>query len=107
MLKLTTIKKVLVLHRLVNKKIISIDKTKKNIHVTSGLQIGNLLNYLNSIGYTIEILPGHPKITVGGCIANNIHGKINIKSNSFKNIIEEVEILDNKYKSKFLNKKKF
>ena len=88
-------------------KIISIDKTKKIIHVTSGLQIGNLLNYLNSIGYTIEILPGHPKITVGGCIANNIHGKINIKSNSFKNIIEEVEILDNKYKSKFLNKKKF
>tara|TARA_Y100000816_G_C26091678_1_gene577001 strand:- start:892 stop:2112 length:1221 start_codon:yes stop_codon:yes gene_type:complete len=88
-------------------KIISIDKNKKIIHVSSGLQIGNLLNYLNSIGYTIDILPGHPKITIGGCIANNVHGKINTNSNSFKDLIEEIEILDNKYKSKILSRKKF
>ena len=43
----------------------------------SGPQIGNLLNYLNSTGY-------------------------NIKLNSFRGIIDEIKMPDNRYRFKFI-----
>ena len=45
------------------------------VRVSAGACIGDLLVYLVAKGYWFPVLPGHPMISVGGCLAFNTHGK--------------------------------
>ena len=41
----------------------------------------------------LECMPGCKYVTIGGMIANNISGKLNIKNN-FSNYIQSLKIID-------------
>ncbi len=45
------------------------------IDVEAGISLGKLFEFLTPKGLQLPVLPGHPQITVGGCIAGNVHGK--------------------------------
>jgi len=91
-------------------KIISINEKKKIIEVQSGLLLKDLLTFLINRNLILECLPGCKYVTIGGMIANNIHGKL-IKNNFFKNKIISLKIIRNNYQlvecSRTKNKKLF
>ncbi len=74
--------------------VLSIDMTRLNriqaldaknctVTVEAGTPVGTLLDYLMERGYYLPILPGYPTITVGGCIAADVHGKNQLKDGTF------------------------
>ena len=69
-------------------RILSFNADKNLITVECGINLGNLLEFLISKEKYIPILPGHPTITVGGCIAFNVHGKSQFQFGNFKNGVE-------------------
>ncbi len=91
-------------------KILNIDKKRNIIEVETGLLLKDLFSYLLKRDSIIECLPGCKFVTVGGMIANNIHGKL-LKKNSFIHNIYSIKIIDKDYKiiecSRNKNKNKF
>ena len=56
-------------------RILEFDPDKGTITVESGLELGTLLSFLNDKGWYFKVIPGYPRITIGGCVAFNVHGK--------------------------------
>lgn len=56
-------------------RILSFVPQKNIITVEAGIRLGDLLNFLIKTKYWLSPLPGHPNISVGGCVAFNVHGK--------------------------------
>lgn len=70
-------------------RILNFNPETNNITVESGIAIGDLNNFLISKGWIMPVLPGYPSITVGGCIAFNVHGKSQCNSGNFLDWVEE------------------
>lgn len=64
-------------------KILAFDTQQDTITIEAGMSIGELNNFLISNNYIFPVLPGYPCITVGGCIAFNVHGKSQFKVGTF------------------------
>ena len=62
------------------KRILDFSVEKRTVTVEAGIMIGELQDFLLPHRLMLPVLPGHPQISVGGCIACNVHGK-----NTFKN----------------------
>ena len=73
-------------------RIISFDTEQGYITVEAGICIGELNNRVITQGWQMPVLPGYPMITVGGCIAFNVHGKSQYKIGLFKDWVEELKI---------------
>ena len=56
-------------------KIISFNETKGIINCESGLSIKEILNFIIPKGWFLSVVPGTRNVTIGGAIANDIHGK--------------------------------
>ena len=77
-------------------RILALDIDNKSITVEAGITIGELLPVLFSRGVTLAVMPGHPQITIGGCVAANIHGKSQYRDGSFGNIIKSLQLFNPK-----------
>ncbi|MDO8619160.1 MAG: FAD-binding oxidoreductase [Candidatus Daviesbacteria bacterium] len=73
-------------------RLLSFDEENKFITVESGVCIGDLNNFLVGKGWLLPVLPGYPMITVGGCIAFNVHGKSQYKFGNFLDWVEELNL---------------
>ena len=73
-------------------KIINFDKKKGIIKTQTGVLLKDLLELIIPNGWFIPTTPGTKYVTIGGMIANNIHGK-NVKKNSIKYYIKELQLL--------------
>ncbi|MDZ4836541.1 MAG: FAD-binding oxidoreductase [Candidatus Melainabacteria bacterium] len=69
-------------------KIAVLDHELQTITVDAGVSVGVLLEYLLAHGYVIPVLPGYQTITVGGCIAANIHGKNPARDGNFIHYVD-------------------
>ena len=85
-------------------KILNFDESKLEVEVETGISISKLLTFLNRRGYTIKCLPGIKDITIGGAIANNVHGKDSYRSGFFSDHVKEIKYY-NIYKKKFIKLK--
>jgi len=56
-------------------RILSFLPHKNSITVEPGIRLGDLLRFLIKENFWLSPLPGHPNISVGGCVAFNVHGK--------------------------------
>ena len=56
-------------------RIIDFNKAECTITVEAGCTLGKLYNYLGPLGLQLPVQPGYPAITIGGCVAVNVHGK--------------------------------
>lgn len=61
------------MHRM--RRIFWFDHKQGRIHVESGISLGELLNAVIPDGWFLPVVPGTRHVTVGGAIANDIHGK--------------------------------
>lgn len=65
------------------KRVISIDSDNKVAHFESGLNFREMESLLNQHGLTLPVRPGTSFLTLGGAIANDIHGKNHHLQGSF------------------------
>ena len=62
---------------------------QNRLSVSASLTVRQIYNYLVEKGYTLTGLPSYPDVTIGGCIAANVHGQNHYREGSFrKNIID-------------------
>lgn len=73
-------------------RILSFDPSTKLIKVEAGITVGNLQKFLFCYGLTIAVQPGHPNITIGGCIACDVHGKNQTKEGLFDSVIDSLTL---------------
>ena len=91
-------------------KIKFFDQKKGIIEIESGVILKDLLPKIIDKGWFIPLTPGTKYVSLGGMIANNVHGK-NISKNQIKYFVKEIKLLNLKKKiikcSKTKNKKLF
>lgn len=78
-------------------RILAFDDTTGIIDVEPGLRLGELYRFTVPRGWILPVMPGHPSITVGGCIACNVHGKNQHREGNFINVVEELTLFHPDY----------
>ena len=73
-------------------KIIHFDHKKGIVKIEAGVLLKDLLELIIPHGWFIPTTPGTKYVTIGGMIANNIHGK-NTKKNCIKHYIKRLNYL--------------
>jgi decaprenylphospho-beta-D-ribofuranose 2-oxidase len=56
-------------------RFLAFDAKRLQVMVEPGVTVGALVRFAVDRGAWFPVLPGHPAITVGGCVAFNVHGK--------------------------------
>lgn len=62
------------------------------IEVEAGMTLGDLLNLTAPVGLWLPVQPGYPAITVGGCIAAEVHGKNPAREGTFTRSIVDLTV---------------
>ena len=73
-------------------KIKSIDEKKGIIEVESGALLKNILPIIIPKGWFFSVTPGTKYVSIGGMIANNVHGK-NTTKNQTKYYVKSIKLL--------------
>lgn len=74
-------------------RILSFDPFGATIRVEAGITIGSLVEFLVERGWWFPVLPGHPAISVGGCVAFNTHGKTQHDIGQFSDHVVELTLV--------------
>ena len=73
-------------------RILEFDESSKIVVVEAGISLKKLLTWSFSKQLFLPVLPGQPEITVGGCVAANVHGKNPYKDGTFMEHVEWIEL---------------
>ncbi len=75
-----------------NKKL-ELDEKDGLLRCTSNVTISEINNLIISKGWFLNITPGSKFVSVGGAIANDVHGKNHHKDGSFSDYLEEFDLI--------------
>ena len=67
------------------------------IRCCAGTTLYDVLAAVTEDGWTLPVVPGTGWATVGGCIANDVHGKNHVKVGSFGNHVRGIMMADGAY----------
>lgn len=70
-----------------------VDKATGTITVGANATIHQLCEAVIGQGFWPTVVPGNANVTVGGCIAANVHGKNNFKVGAFSESVEEIKVV--------------
>ncbi len=73
-------------------RILEFDPATGQVTVEAGISLGDLYRFTVPRGWILPVMPGSPSITVGGCIAPNIHGKNQFKDGNFRAVTDELRL---------------
>ena len=73
-------------------RILEFDAKQKTVIVESGITLKKLLEWSFKEKLFFPIMPGFPEITIGGCIAANVHGKNPLKDGTCKDHLIWLEL---------------
>lgn len=62
------------------------------LHVESGVTLGQIQTTLQPLGWSLAVVPGTQFVTVGGAIANDVHGKNHHHMGSFCDHVLDLEL---------------
>lgn len=62
------------------------------LEVEAGATLGEVYRFLLAKRRYLPIQPGHPNITIGGCVAADVHGKNQLKDGTFSSLVEEIQL---------------
>ncbi len=72
---------------------ISWDEREGILECEAGVSLAQIIEYFAPRGWFPMITPGTKYVTVGGCIANDVHGKAHHVDGSFVNCVVDLKIL--------------
>ena len=73
-------------------RILGFDPARRTIEVEAGTTLGELLPVTARAGLWLPVQPGYPAITVGGCIAANVHGKNPFRDGTFRACVADLTL---------------
>ncbi|HEX3914558.1 MAG TPA: FAD-binding oxidoreductase [Steroidobacteraceae bacterium] len=62
------------------------------VEVEAGIRLGDLYNFLIRRNFYLPIQPGHGRISIGGCIAADVHGKNPFRDGTFAKQVQSVKL---------------
>lgn len=74
-------------------KIIEIDQSAGLVNVQSGVLLSDVLEAVVPLGWFLPVAPGTRRITVGGAIASDVHGKNHHISGCFSEFVREFTLM--------------
>jgi decaprenylphospho-beta-D-ribofuranose 2-oxidase len=74
-------------------RVIDFDSARNVVEVETGISLFALHRFLSARGLHLPVQPGHGRISVGGCIAADVHGKNQSRDGTFINQVESVTLL--------------
>jgi FAD/FMN-containing dehydrogenase len=74
-------------------RFIALDEEQGLLACEAGISIGEILEVIVPRGFFLPVVPGTKHVTVGGAIANDVHGKNHHQAGSFGAHVEELELL--------------
>lgn len=74
-------------------KFLSFNAASGELHCEAGVTLGEILTFFLPRGFLPPVLPGTKHVTVGGAIANDIHGKNHHRDGSFGQFVTELTLL--------------
>jgi decaprenylphospho-beta-D-ribofuranose 2-oxidase len=66
-------------------RVLEFDEAAMRVRVEAGISLGELYAFLAPRRLFLPVQPGHPNITVGGCVATDAHGKGHAHHGTFSN----------------------
>jgi len=97
-------KNILVKELLLFNRILDFDESSKIVIVESGITLKKLLEWSFEKHLFFPVLPGWPEITVGGCLAANVHGKNPRKDGIFMDHVEWIELFNPTFGTKIISR---
>ena len=79
-------------------KVITFNSTKGFLEAEAGISIEEILDLIVEKGWFLPVTPGSKRITLGGMVASDVHGKNHHKDGSFKNHIINLKVVNEKKK---------
>ena len=73
-------------------RILEFDGSTGLVEIEAGITLADLYNFLFLKGFYLPIQPGFGGITIGGCIAADVHGKNQLRDGNFHNQVLQVRI---------------
>jgi len=73
-------------------RVTGFDEVTKVVEVEAGITLYALHDFLCSHGLYLPVQPGHGRITVGGCIAADVHGKNQARDGTFMNQVASLTL---------------
>lgn len=78
-------------------RVLYFDPEQQFVEVEAGISLGKLYSFLLEKGFYLPVQPGHPQITVGGCISCNVHGKNQFREGLFCDHVRALRIFHPKH----------
>ena len=69
------------------------DKDNGILKAESGVSLSEILDVCVPAGWFLPVTPGTKYVTLGGAVAADVHGKNHHKEGSFRDFVQEIEIL--------------
>ena len=73
-------------------RLLAFDPDSGHISVEAGARIGDVQRFALARGWYLAVAPGHPRASVGGCIAADVHGKNPARDGTFRAQVEAIEL---------------
>jgi FAD/FMN-containing dehydrogenase len=74
-------------------RFVSLDESQGLLACEAGVSLGQILDVVLPRGFFLPVVPGTQHVTVGGAIANDVHGKNHHRAGTFGAHVVELELL--------------
>ena len=78
-------------------RVLAFEPDAKRIEVQAGATLGDVLSVTGPENLVLSVQPGYPRITIGGCIAANVHGKNPYLEGTFADQVESFVLFHPRY----------
>lgn len=75
-------------------RLLGFDAQQGLLSVEAGARIGDVTRFALGRGWMLPVVPGHPRASIGGCIAADVHGKNPARDGTFRRHVESIELFD-------------
>ncbi|MBA1158175.1 FAD-binding oxidoreductase [Microvirga mediterraneensis] len=73
-------------------RVLDYDSDTGEVVVEAGMTLASLFEFLLRKGRYLPVQPGHGQISVGGCIAANVHGKNQARDGTFYDQVQQITL---------------
>jgi decaprenylphospho-beta-D-ribofuranose 2-oxidase len=73
-------------------RVLRFEPAERLVEVEAGIRLEQLLTLTVPRGLILPVQPGYPAITVGGCIASNVHGKNPGREGAFRHSVVDLTL---------------